>query len=125
MLSSPETPGISPETPGFENSGRNSGYRPGNSGLGGPDTPGISPDTPDFWGLLWARECKFCVNYLWLHLVIGCFKICNPCKHSHIIMHTCSSRGGGGRIRGGCGATGAPGASPTTGGSRGAGPRPG
>jgi len=34
MLSSPETPGISPETPGFENSGRNSGYRPGYSGFG-------------------------------------------------------------------------------------------
>ena len=117
-----ETPGISPDTPGLGYSGENSGYRPGNSGLGGPDTPGISLDTPDFWGLLWARECKFCVNYLWLHLAIGCFKICNPCKHSHIIMHTCSSRGGGGRIRGGCGATGA---SPTAGGSRGAGPRPG
>ena len=27
-------------------------------------------------------------------------------------MHTCSGRGGGGRIRGGCGATGAPVASP-------------
>ena len=34
MLSSPETPGIGPETPGFENSGRNSGYRPGYSGFG-------------------------------------------------------------------------------------------
>ena len=72
MLSSPETLGISPETPGFENSGEtpgigpdtpglgysggNSGYRPGNSGLG-------SPDTPDFWGMFWARECNFCVNY--------------------------------------------------------------
>jgi len=60
MLSSPETLGISLETPGFENSG----YRPGNSGFGSPDTPrrcpdtpenivpdtpGIFPDTPDFW----------------------------------------------------------------------------
>ena len=27
----------------------------------------------------------------------------------HMHMHTCSSRGGGGRVRGGCGATGAPG----------------
>ena len=34
MLSSPETPGISPKTPDFEHSGRKSGYRPGNSGLG-------------------------------------------------------------------------------------------
>ena len=72
MLSSPETPGIRPDTPGFEHSGRNSGYkpdtpglgysggnsgyRPGNSGLWGPDTPGIRPDTPDFWGMFWARE---------------------------------------------------------------------
>ena len=56
MLSDPESPGISPETPGFEHSGGNSGYRPGNSGLGGPDTP-------DFWGMFWARECNFCVNY--------------------------------------------------------------
>ena len=54
----------SPETPGFEHSGGNSGYRPGNSGFGSPDTsrrcpdtpenvvpdtPGIFPDTPDFW----------------------------------------------------------------------------
>ena len=49
MLSNPETPGISPDTPGFEHSGRNSGYRPGNSGLGSPDTPRRCPDTPDFW----------------------------------------------------------------------------
>ena len=48
MLSSPETPGISPETPGFENSGRNSGYRPGNSGFRNPDTPGMSPEIPGF-----------------------------------------------------------------------------
>ena len=41
----------------------NSGYRPGNSGLGSPDTPGIRPDTPDFWGMFWAREYNFCVNY--------------------------------------------------------------
>src|SRR6185437_10673747 len=34
MLSDPETPGISPETPGFEHSGRNSGYKPGYSGFG-------------------------------------------------------------------------------------------
>ena len=47
-LSSPETPGISPETPGFENSGRNSGYRPGNSGFRNPDTPGMSPEIPGF-----------------------------------------------------------------------------
>ena len=39
-------------------------------------------------------------------------------------MHTYSSRDRGGRIRGGCGATGAPGASPAAGGSRGVGPRP-
>ena len=30
----------------------------------------------------------------------------------HMHMHTCSGRGGGGRIRGGCGATRAAGASP-------------
>ena len=50
MLSSPETPGISPETPGFEDSGRNSGYRPGNSGFWDTpgETPGIGPETPDF-----------------------------------------------------------------------------
>ena len=41
MLSGPETPGISPDTPGLGHSG-------GNSGLGSPDTPGIHPDTPDF-----------------------------------------------------------------------------
>ena len=63
MLSSLETPGISPDTPGLGYSGRNSGYRPENSGLGSPDTPGIRPDTPDFWGMFWARECIFCVNY--------------------------------------------------------------
>ena len=74
MLSGPESPGISPDTPGFEHSGRNSrykpgysggnsGYRPGNSGLGSPDTPGIRPDTPDFWGMFWVRECNLCVNY--------------------------------------------------------------
>ena len=34
MLSSPETPGIGLETPGFEHSGRNSGYKPGYSGFG-------------------------------------------------------------------------------------------
>ena len=59
MLSSPETPGISPDTPGFEHSGRNSGYkpgysgensgyRPGNSGLRSPDTPDMNPDIPGF-----------------------------------------------------------------------------
>ena len=48
MLSDPETPGISPETPGFENSGQNSGYRPGNSGFGSPDTPDMNPDIPGF-----------------------------------------------------------------------------
>ena len=63
MVGNPETPGISPDTPDLEHSGENSGYRPGNSGLGSPDTPGISPDTPDFWGMFWARECNFCVNY--------------------------------------------------------------
>ena len=41
MLSDQETPGISPDTPDLEHSGENSGYRPGNSGLGSPDTPGI------------------------------------------------------------------------------------
>ena len=56
MLSSPETPGIRPDTPGFEHSGRNSGYkpgysgensgyRPGNSGLRSPD---MNPDIPGF-----------------------------------------------------------------------------
>ena len=39
-------------------------------------------------------------------------------------MHTCSSRSGGGDIRGGFGATGAAGASPAAGGSWGVGPRP-
>ena len=58
-----ETPGISPDTPDLGHSGENSGYRPGNSGLGSPDTPGIRPDTPDFWGMFWARECNFYVNY--------------------------------------------------------------
>ena len=56
MVGNPETPGISPDTPDLEYSGENSGYRPGKSGLG-------SPDTPDFWGMFWARECNFCVNY--------------------------------------------------------------
>ena len=63
MLSDPETPGISPDTPGLEHSGGNSAYMPGNSGLGSPDTPGIRPDTPDFWGMFWVRECNLCVNY--------------------------------------------------------------
>ena len=63
MLSGPETPGISPDTPDLEHSGESSGYRPENSGLGSPDTPGIRPDIPDFWGMFWARECNFCVNY--------------------------------------------------------------
>ena len=48
MLSDPETPGISPETPGFEHSGRNSGYRPGNSGLRSPGTPDMNSDIPGF-----------------------------------------------------------------------------
>jgi len=54
MLSSPETPGISPETPGFEHSGRNSGYKPGYSGFGilrgklRADTPDMNPDIPGF-----------------------------------------------------------------------------
>ena len=43
-----DTPVISPDTPGLGNSGGNSGYRPGNSGLGSPDTPSICLDTPDF-----------------------------------------------------------------------------
>ena len=34
MLSGPETPGISPDTPGLENSWRNSGYKLGYSGFG-------------------------------------------------------------------------------------------
>ena len=63
MVGNPDTPGISPDTPDLEHSGGSSGYRPENSGLGSPDTPGISPDTPDFWGMFWARECNFCVNY--------------------------------------------------------------
>ena len=63
MVGNPETPGINPDTPDLEHSGENSGYRPGNSGLGSPDTPGIRPDTPDFWGMFWAREYNFCVNY--------------------------------------------------------------
>ena len=36
-----------PDTPGLEHSGGNSGYRPGNSGLGGPDTPDNGSDIPD------------------------------------------------------------------------------
>ena len=56
MIGNPDTPGISPDTPDLEHSGENSGYSPGNSGLG-------SPDTPDFWGIFWAWECNFCVNY--------------------------------------------------------------
>ena len=47
MLLSPETPGISLDTLGFEHSGRNSGYRPGNSGFGSPDTLRRCPDTPE------------------------------------------------------------------------------
>ena len=43
----PETLSISPDTPDLEHSGKRSGYRPGNSGLGSPDTPGINPDTPE------------------------------------------------------------------------------
>ena len=49
VLQKIKTPGINPETPGFEHSGGNSGYRPGNSGFGSPDTPRRCPDTPDFW----------------------------------------------------------------------------
>ena len=63
MVGNPETPGMSPDTPDLEHSGKSSGYNPRNSGLGSPDTPGISPDTPDVWGMFWARECNFCVNY--------------------------------------------------------------
>ena len=58
----PDSSVIGSDTPGvwwF----RHSGFRPGNSGLGSPDTSGIRPDTPDFWGMFWARECNFCVNY--------------------------------------------------------------
>ena len=58
-----KTPSISPDTPDLEHSRENSGYRHGNSGLGSPDTSGIRSDTPDFWGMFWARECNFCVNY--------------------------------------------------------------
>ena len=47
MLSGPETPGISPDTPDLEYSRESSGYRPGNSGLGSPNTPGINPDTSE------------------------------------------------------------------------------
>ena len=47
MVGNPETPGISPDTPDLEHSGKSSGYSPGNSGLGSPDTPGINPDTPE------------------------------------------------------------------------------
>ena len=54
--------------------------------MGGPDTPSIRPDTPDFWGMLWARECNFCLNYLRLHLVIGYFKIAT---HACILISLC------------------------------------
>jgi len=46
MVGNSDTPGISPDTPDLEHSGENSGYRPGNSGLGSPDTPEI-PDVLD------------------------------------------------------------------------------
>jgi hypothetical protein len=48
MLSSLETPGISPDTQDLGYSGGNSEYRPGNSGLRSPDTPDMNPDIPDF-----------------------------------------------------------------------------
>ena len=62
MLSSPETPGISPDTSGFEHSGRNSGYRPGNSGFRNPDTPGMNPDFRVLIELLGVELGKFGVN---------------------------------------------------------------
>ena len=52
MLSGPETPGISPDTPDLEHSGENSGYKPGYSGLGGPDTLDNGPDIPDIYPVL-------------------------------------------------------------------------
>ena len=48
MLSSPDTLGISPDTPGLGYSGGNSEYRLGNSGLRSPDTPDMNPDIPGF-----------------------------------------------------------------------------
>ena len=66
MVGNPETPGISPDTPDLEHSGENSGYRPGNSGLGSPETPGINPDTPEIpdcipdipgFAEVWALGC--------------------------------------------------------------------
>ena len=57
MLSSPETPGISPDTPSFEHSGETPsinpdtpglGYSGGNSGRRSPDTPDMNPDIPGF-----------------------------------------------------------------------------
>ena len=56
MVGNPETPDISPDTMDLEHSGENSGYRPGNSGLGSPDTPSRCPDTPGFWVFLGGQE---------------------------------------------------------------------
>ena len=49
MLSGPETPGISPDTPDLEHSGGNSGNKSGYSGHWNTpgETPGIDPKTPD------------------------------------------------------------------------------
>ena len=47
MVGHPDRPGISLDTPDLEHSGESSGYRLGNSGLGGPDTLGINPNTPE------------------------------------------------------------------------------
>jgi len=62
ILLDPETPGISPDTPGLEHSGRNSGYKLGYFGFGSlrGKTPGIGPETPDL-GVQILRKC--CPGY--------------------------------------------------------------
>ena len=63
MVGNPETPGISPDTPNLEHSGESSGYRPGNSGLGGPDTLDSGPDIPDLWKCCQLVWVYFYVDY--------------------------------------------------------------
>ena len=135
-------PGDSEYNPGYSGFGTlwgNSGNKPGYSGHWNTpgETPGIDPETPDLgvrilragvrilrvFGYFWVDKSNWGRSLVvvlgrWLIVIIN--RICINSYH----MHTCSSRGRGGGIRSGCGATEAPGASPAAGGSRGVGPRP-
>ena len=68
-------------------------------------------------GIAVAEKVKlgFVGEFSWK--LVGLLVDCNfykSCMHfsCHMHMHTCSSCGGGGRIQGGCGATGAQGQAP-------------